>query len=444
MSRFANLNLNFDAPVSAPIAPAAPVVARPATRPAPVAPAALAVPGQTIVAAAKAMADREQQVARDVLGLSVTESKQLYANGTMLAASGVAAALAFHQEYEARAMAKDALQSLKAKIESEQRRDDIVEVKDLRIDDRGVLVGGKANLAISENAFSQLINGYRGTAGEHLPTVLRGNFNLWAGKSDKTVRLRTRNPQPDGTRTAFAAVSRKYEVFDIHQVAAELIKLIPADARATWMYEGTRAQIDICLAPTHKVNELGVGRVHRVHLLVGTGDDGKTAAEVEFAIERARCINFTRIRDERVMFHQRHMGKKFVAMFRTALSKANVALEIFGEMWRDANKSAMVDKHDGSPLSAEETFRRLIAHEYVHVPHVSNADTLARLLDAYGKEPGPGAAHINMAITRMAHESAKDWQSPWVVQDLERQAGDLLFQKVYVLPRMTEEQKASF
>ncbi len=41
----------------------------------------------------------------------------------------------------------------------------------------------------------------------------------------------------------------------------------------------------------------------------------------------------------------------------------------------------------------------------------------------------------------MAHESAPTWKSPWYQEDLEEAAGDLLYQKNYVLEPIDEEKR---
>lgn len=418
-----------------------PVVASPAPTPAP---QQELIVGQSVVEAAKEKADSEQAMLRDVLGLAINEGAQFYRNGTKMMASGEARAKALRQQWEEEPVCADAMESMIDLIKAEERQDYKAKVRDTYLDQRGLLSGVNGGLVLTENSFTQLLNNFRGEGAADVPPRLRQNFNLWRHKSEKTGLFRTRNPQPDGTRTCYAVVGSRYGVCDLDFVAREVARAMPKDAHATWTYNDAKGLIEVSLAPTFDSGEIGVGRLTRIMTTIKSADDGTGSIDIGYKAVRIRCINCTLITDDRLTFKRRHVGQHVSEIFREALAKSGLAMEIFASKWREANMRSIVDKVDGGKLGVEETFKRLVAHGYVHVPHVSKVDLVAKLMHAYEREPGSGAAGINMAITRMAHESAHEWRSVWYVDDLERQAGDLLFQNVFELPRLSDEQVEAF
>ena len=211
-------------------------------------------------------------------------------------------------------------------------------------------------------------------------------------------------------------------------------------------YDGSRGVFDVSLAPVYNVEagDLGVGRAHRILTTISSADDGSESLRIKFKAIRIACINCTLVADTKLMFERRHVGEDLGYFFMQALQKAGEAMTRFSDVWKDANEKAIVDKATGGKMSPEETFRRLIAHGYVNVPWVKEPELLSKLMTCFEKEPGTTAAHINMAISRLAHEGSGSWKSPWYVDALEEAAGNVLFQNVTSLRPLRAEQEERF
>lgn len=403
------------------------------------------VAGVTVVATAKASAEKAQALVKDALGIDLDPSDQYFVTGTKMLAMGEDRLRELRAEYDALPTVVEACAEIVERIAAENRVDHTYRLADLTIDRDGLLVHDPSGqkFVVSAAAMAGLEN----RAPRSIESRLRANFNLWRNKPARNpvVKIRSRNPLTDeayAVRHAFGAVTESYSIFDFDQIAAEIAKLMPEDAHATVRYEGVRGEIDVSLAPTLEVEEMGVGQVHRVHAIFRTADDGTQSIRALFAAERVRCINCTTLWDEDLMFSRMHVGEGLAEMVKETIAKASVALEKFSVLWKAANVRSMVDKVTGDVLSVNDCFKRLIAHGYVKTGEVKQPELLAMLQRAYDAEPLGGAAGINAAITRLAHEPT--WQSPWTMQALEDQAGKLLFAEVYALPELTEEQEDKF
>lgn len=406
------------------------------------------VPGQSIVKGAKALADEEEKLIREVTG--ITMSKAFYANGTKMLDCGEDRAMELRHAWEKLPTVSAACDKLIALIAAEQRVEHRVPLSSVHVDRFGLVQGVNGALAMNENAWGQLTTNFQEidplTEKSILPARLRGNVNLWAPSSRKMAMFRSRNPQPSGIRECFAVLGSRYGKCDIDEIASEVKRLMPKDAHAETFYDGGKGQIVVSLAAPFDVEagEVGVGRLHRLALVIETADDGTGSMFCYWNTIRIACINCTLVADDKLMFRRRHVGQAIGEVVTFALASQGEAMEVFAGRWREANKKRIADSSDGTPLGAEETFKRLVAHGYVKVPWVSPKSLVEKLMEAWHKEPGKSAAHINMAITRMAHTNTKDWKSPWVMQDLEKQAGELLYQQVHTLPALNRSMKSAF
>ena len=389
---------------------------------------------------AKEIADSEQAAVRSIMGMTIDEQAQWFRNGTKMLACGEATAMGLRQQFDDLPLMRDSLDTFIGLIKAEERKDYIAPLSGVRITDEGLITGINGSLLPTPQGQQTLAS----FGPKTMDSRLRQNVNLWASESPKTVKFRTRNPQEDGKRFHFATVSQKYSVFDADQVAQDLIDGgLPLDARGETKYDGHRWSFTSELAPTFKVEELGVGRVFRVLVKISGADDRSQGLRAEFQAKRIKCINCTTMTDKRLVFKRKHMGE-IRGLFAQSMGAVETAMQEFSNLWAEANTEALVDKATGDGLSAEETFKRLIAHGYVSVPHVKKADLLSKLMGAFEEEPGSSSASIHNAITRLAHEGASGWASPWYMDDLEEQAGKLLFQRVLTLPGMTDQQAGLF
>lgn len=352
-------------------------------------------------------------------------------------ATGVATAKGLRKEWEGRPVLFDAMTSTRRMIAREAREDRPVTIAAHRVDASGLYAG----LPMDGNAWSQLTS----RAPEGFPSRLRGNVNLWLGHVSGDAVLRTRHLTPAAPRSAFAVVSPKYTACDLDRVATLAERLLPADAHAQVNYDqdSTRWLIDASLAPTFAVDgEIGVGRVHRAGIRLSGADNGTSSIRAEFYAERIRCINCTIITTTGLQFARAHKGTGIEEAISAAVSRIGEAVEAFGSVWREANVQAIHDAYDGTPVGAEEAFRRLVAHEYVRLPGMDKVEAVEALMDAWNYEPGDTAAAINRALTRAAHTT--DGVDAFAGAELEAAAGELLFNRVYTLPRLSKAQAEAF
>lgn len=410
---------------------------------APRAPEPELVPGESIVPAAKARADEEQVLLEQSMGISL--GKAFYANGTKMLAVGEKTAMGLRTDWLQQPTVGEATERFQALIASEQRKDYLVPLKYTRIADDGALTTtvdashfGETGLIMNDHSWKQLVA--RGP--KDIPASLRYNVNAWLDKSGSVGLFRTRHPNDAGDRRCFAVMSDVYQSYSVDKLAEQVRKQMPKDAHANIVYDGSFTKIEVSFANDFKLDEVGVGRLHKVMAVISTSDDGTAPLSVSFKAVRIRCINCTLIDDEKVLFRKMHLGHGFEEAVNFAIGKAETAISIFGDRWRAANEQSYHNKYDGTPLSAQDVFQRLVAHDYVRVPGYGKVEAVELLMTAWNEEPGDTAAAVNRAITRLAHEGS--FSSPWATDELEETAGRLLFQNVYQLESLTSSEQEMF
>lgn len=397
------------------------------------------IPGVDINSQAALLANEEYQLVQKFLNKEDL-AHTFFAHGTEMIQAGKEKAMAGRSDWDKLPFVGDACDKLIERIKNEVRQDSIVKLKHLLIDHVGIMrhsLGG--NYIVEPVAWNQLSK----FAPDEMDNRLRSNLNSWIGKSEKTVKLRTRNPdQKTGIRQCFAAVGKSYNSFDWDQLALVIKNTAyPSDARANVLYDGSRATFEVTLHNPYDIQEVAVGRAFRVAVIISSADNGTEGYRIKFKAVRIACINCTLIADENVIFRTTHRGNKFQEVVEQAIRQSSHAMDSFAERWSAAYTKMYHDRYDGTPLGAEETFKRLIAAKKIVVPHMNRDELLAELMEAWNKEPGDTVAHVNAAITRMAHESAESWKSPWYQEDLEDTAGELLYQKNYVLEQIDPEKR---
>lgn len=116
---------------------------------------------------------------------------------------------------------------------------------------------------------------------------------------------------------------------------------------------------------------------------------------------------------------------------------ADDAWQVFEAAWRRSSDSHPVDEH-GKAISVEEAVVRLCAarataKHRLNVPGVPDEQLAGRIMTSWQAEPDDTIQGLVNAVTRAAHE----WQwkpSSWAEDDLEEQAGQLLYARVIELP----------
>lgn len=396
------------------------------------------IPGIDINPIAVNLANEEAALIKQFLNKENLK-KTWFSHGTKMLDCGEAVAMAGRQQWDNLPFVEESCDSLIARIKAEQRTDITTKVNQLSVDRIGILRGAPMGLIMEAVGWNQLAK----LAPESVDSRLRGNLNSWLSSSSKEINLRTRNPdRTTNLRHCFASVGKSYAAFDWDQLAMVIKNTkYPSDARAEVKYDGSRATFEVVLHNPYDINELSVGRAFRVAIIISSADNGTEGYRIKFKAIRIACINCTLIDDESLVFRTTHRGKRVLEIVEEAIRASSRALDSFGNKWSAAYTKMYHDRYDGTPLGAEETFKRLIAAKKIIVPHVDRDELLTKLMSAWNLEPGDTVAHVNAAITRMAHESSSSWKSPWYQEDLEDIAGELLYQKNYVLEPIDAEKR---
>lgn len=417
------------------------------------------IPGVSIVEGAKARAEEEAALLAEH-GIQMPDT--YFALGTKMMAQGEAKARELRAPTDALPYLKPGAEAFADRITAERRTDvRDVELARVRVDESGLLrrvldngtLGGTA-LTVTSNAYSQLAT----LAPEGVTGASRYNVNSWLGRKKAKRVLRTRYPnKAAGTRDCYAVVSDKYAVFDSHEILREAAKILPADSKVSVLYQDGRARdaktgrelpmrtrADVIISNPFKADELGVGRVHEVFLRLRTADDGTRGISIDVGARRISCINCTILTGTGASFRRRHVGERATLqqMIQEAIAESGKAIDAFSVLWREANIERIHDAYDGSTLSARAVFERLVAAEYVKVPGCDGRAAVDQLLWAWEMEPGDTAAAVNRAVSRLAHEGS--WRSIEATEELEEQAGQLLYARLYRLNPLTDQQHAYF
>lgn len=363
--------------------------------------------------------------------------QQLFSNGTVLMQAGQETRTARALAQQALPSVGEAMTALKTEILMEQRADFNQELREVFITKHGDINNpGDSNLAPTEHSWRQLQSAApKGTA-------VPSNVNSWLPLSHKSMVFRTRYPQ-SFTRECFAVVSQRYREFDLDKVTDTVMALSPAGSKADYKYDAksTSWMINISVGNPALIKEGTVGEAHRMGIRLTGSDDGRNAIKIHHFAERLRCLNASLVTAESLVSRQTHKSSNLASLVRNAFSQSAEALAVHTQAWSAANEQCIHDQYDGTPLSAMETFKRLIAHGYVKLPGKSPEAILETLTDAWNAEPGHTQAHVNSAITRAAHDGGYSWQQQ---TELEEQAGELLYNRVVELPRMTDRQADMF
>ena len=405
------------------------------------APTPAPVPGRDIVESARAAAANERALVQDITGIELsakgmgmdgfsTPGGLVYDEGTKMLDSGVAVALASRTEWDALPLATVAAAEHAATIAAEGRKDyREIKLSNLVVDHEGHLTRANGGLRFSDWSWGQV----RGMAPRG--TALRNNFNSWMRTSDYVGTFRTRYPDSETrTRELFAAVSDKYAVNDGHEVLSMVADQLPGMTRGRISYDAdtTRVEADMTIHNPYELeDDIAVGRLHRMGLRYTTRDDGGERHRLRLYAERIACINCTLIPFDIAGIERVHVGDPAQIWQDIAALVARSAdiMGQFADHWQAAhvtrvfNGTSMVDE-------AQAMFGRLVDGGFIDANGTSKKVLVERLVAAWADEPGNTYQAINRAITRAAH--GFDWATG-TSDDLEDQAGVLLYQRVQVL-----------
>lgn len=426
IARFAGLELDDVIPAKRPSAP----IASPFRVPMPVKPLPAVEVGQVDVRRAD-IARAERELANTLTGGNMSgqagegPGATFYDEGTIV--MNPEAGLQSRRAWEQRPTAREAATALESAIAAERRRDYAgVPLAQVRLDEKGHLTRANGGLRPTEWSWSQL----RGYAPKG---ALANNLNSWLGQSERSLLLRTRNPdQATGTRELFAALSSKYAVLDGHTVLSRAASAMPDMVRGDVKYDSVTTQLNAELTmhnPYTFDDEVAVGRVHRVGFRFRTADNGLERYRARCFVERVRCVNYTIVPFNWASVDRKHVGDA-TALASQLLEMARRAGEVataFAGHWSEAARVRAFADVEGEE-GARRAFGLLVSRGLIDVQGASGETIIDRLVEAWAYEPGTSHQAVNRAITRAA-------QSPgWTMdqaETLEEQAGEMLFQRVW-------------
>jgi hypothetical protein len=232
-----------------------------------------------------------------------------------------------------------------------------------------------------------------------------------------------------GKRVIYGTVGERYPFeYGMDAVIRDVVASFPGEVRGVLVYDAstTKWRVDAALGAQF---EPVVGDIHRVGVKFGSHDAGGGAYWADLYAIRVRCVNFSKLNAGRKLGRVRHIGsiEALRKRIKALLEVGSEALHQFSELWKEANETAIIDATYGAGGDCRNVFRALIKAGYVSAPDGTET-AVENYHQAWLKEPGETrSAYVN-AITRAAHESP--WSNPWATDELEEQAGKLLYNHV--------------
>jgi hypothetical protein len=237
--------------------------------------------------------------------------------------------------------------------------------------------------------------------------------HLWNSRAERgllkdagDIVLRHRRSVDDVGRSIYAAVSKSYGIHDVHQIAADLPRVLGNDLRASMVYDPDRVSMTWEAMQMRDVPPV-VGEVWKMGLKGGTRDDGKGSAWTLGAFLRALCVNLTT--EELVTDHsrQRHRGYSVGPNYRAQLLQAwramGPAFEAFSDRWTVLAQTDATEVLGGADV--REAIARLVDSDkgLMDAAAVKRDSLVAMLLASLDAEPtaGESIADVVNAVTRL-------------------------------------------
>jgi hypothetical protein len=280
------------------------------------------------------------------------------------------------------------------------------------------------------------------------PTELRAvNLNHWLSNATQrqtlsaiakkatpkakqmTLRTRIRGTRPE----VYAVTGPKYAPFNVDRVLHEAAAGIGGDARGSITYDGYRMSLDALFHSNIAPENAVAGEFFKGCVRISAADDGSGSVKIKLGLWRNLCRNLIIVDFDTVLIgSRRHVGATTIESdVRELMSSASDRIALVVAKWSEANTEDVLARYDLQ--NVDEVFRGLVVNDCVRAVGVTDDDMVARLHTAWEREPGYSKTSILNAITRAAHEST--WSSWADQEELESQAGELLYQQVWNLDR---------
>lgn len=420
------------------------------------------VRGVTIDPEAVERALRDEQAAKEA-GFAV--KPPIYALGTMVISEGVRNFRVSRREFEKLPLAVAACESFIEKVRAEDRRNFIVDLPSLRMENTGVITTPDASYVPSERAIHGLCSFALDGGGANYviscPPWLRAtNMNHWlpeAFRADaraskeqganimvpKQATLRVRNN--GASDELFAVVGPRYGAHDADKIAQQIIQHVPGNARCNVIYDGFRTRFDILWHSDIQPEKCVAGEIYKSGVRVTTADDGTEAIKVSAVVERNLCLNLIIIDRAKIDITRRsHRGKSETIAddIAAGIQKAMAKMAHFASTWDAATMENVMDRYsvDKTDEGVRKMFDAIAYSKLVYIPGISYTTMGSRLFEAWQREPGYMRSDFVNAITRAAHQNT--WNSWDIEEKVTTQGSDLLFRKDWRLqfPETEQEQ----
>lgn len=312
----------------------------------------------------------------------------------------------------------------------------------------------KQSWSVSERALDGLATHITPGGASYLkqcPPALRAdNLNHWLGMAystdaratkkagyevtkarELTLRTRARKSANGADREIFSVVGPRYAAFDVDKVAAEAAAGIGGDARGTITYDGYKMTLDAMFHSNVAPENAVAGEFFKGVIRVQAADDGTGSVKVSLGLWRNLCRNLIIVDFDKVLVGSRkHVGIATIQDdVKALMADASKRIDLMVGKWSEASTENVLDRYDLTDV--DEVFRGLVINGCVSAPGVKTEDMIKRLHESWEREPGYSKTAILNAITRSAHEQT--WSSWADTEELESQAGELLYQKVWNL-----------
>lgn len=376
----------------------------------------------------------EPEVSRFLSELGIAEAPAPYVAGAT--PDPGAAFRVSRRRHEALPTLVEACKVVADAIKAEDRRDLIVPVHELRLDDEGrLIIPGQGRLPLERHGFRQLLaragafpRGYdlmMAMAPDLRAYVFQRQISEAGVPKDLMVRLRTRQ-DATGLRSVFASLSRRYAVHDAPEVLRDVCRaLAGTDYRAEVVYRPATSALRV--DATAHADTAAAGDVFKVGYRATSSDSGQGSIAFTPIALRCICLNMAMIKVRRgEAVRWRHTGAVADrASLRRMVARAEPAFERFTTAWGvlRCTPISAVTLAGQRFTSVTTALEWMVEAKRITAP-IRDAALVEALLTGWKAEGGQTAADLVNAVTRAAHET------PALDDDarsaLEERAGELV------------------
>lgn len=404
----------------------------------------------SVCATGAARAKSDEDTAKS---LGFSPEPPVYEIGTKVNAIGVANFRQSRTDWDALPSLPELARTFSDLVRREQRADSVVKVPECQLHSRGNFRAPDGQFYMMSNrAVDGLATHVTPGGASYLkqcpPDLRATNLNHWmrnafqrdAKESKRLNRevtrpremtLRTR-ARKGGMREVYAVTGPKYVPFNVDQVAVQAARGIGGDARGDLKYDGYRMTLDAVFHSNIQPENAVAGEFFKGTVRIQAADDGTGAINVKLGLWRNLCRNLIIVDFDTVLVgSRRHIGKaqNIEGDVATLMAQASERIHLMVGKWSEASTENVLQRYDLTDV--DEVFKGLVLNGCVTAPGVSRDELITRLHTAWEKERGYSKTAILNAVTRAAHENT--WSSWADSEEMESQAGELLYQKVWNL-----------